>query len=60
MSSQIEVGGAQYPPPTQGASMLADLDLLVIAVLCTADDVLPERANNARRIVTDAEVLTLA
>jgi hypothetical protein len=39
--------------------MLADLDLLLIAVFCTADDLLPERAGNARRRVTDAEVVTL-
>lgn len=39
--------------------MLADLDLLLIAVFCTADDLLPERAKNARRRVTDAEVVTL-
>jgi hypothetical protein len=29
--------------------MLADLDLLLIAVFCTADDFLPKRARNARR-----------
>ena len=40
--------------------MLADLDLLLIAVFCTADDLLPERCENARRSVTDAEVVTLA
>jgi hypothetical protein len=40
--------------------MLADLDLLLISVFCTADDFLPEPAKNARRIVTDAEVVTLA
>ena len=39
--------------------MLADLDLLLIAVFCTADDLLPVRAKNARRSVTDAEVVTL-
>ncbi len=39
--------------------MDADLDLLLIAVYCTADDFLPERAANARRILTDAEVVTL-
>jgi hypothetical protein len=37
----------------------ADLDLLLIAVFCTADDVLPKRAGNARRRITDAEVITL-
>jgi hypothetical protein len=40
--------------------MLADLDLLLTAVFATADDLLPERARNARRSVTDAEVVTLA
>ena len=40
--------------------MLADLDLLLIAVFCTADDLLPESVRNARRSVTDAEVVTLA
>jgi hypothetical protein len=40
--------------------MIADLDLLLIAVFCTADDLLPESAKNARRSVTDAEVVTLA
>ena len=39
--------------------MLADLDLLLTTVFCTADDLLPERAKNARRRLTDAEVVTL-
>jgi hypothetical protein len=39
--------------------MDADLDTLLIAVFCTADDLLPERPGNARRRVTDAEVVTL-
>jgi hypothetical protein len=39
--------------------MLADLDLLLTAVFCTADDLLPEREKNARRSLTDAEVVTL-
>jgi Transposase DDE domain len=39
--------------------MLADLDLLLIAVFCAADDLLPQKPANARRIVTDAEVVTL-
>ena len=39
--------------------MLADLDLLLIAVFCAADDLLPVKPKNARRIVTDAEVVTL-
>jgi hypothetical protein len=40
--------------------MLADLDLLLTTVFCTADDLLPAKGKNARRIVTDAEVVTLA
>jgi Transposase DDE domain len=39
--------------------MDADLDTLCIAVFCTADDLLPEKPGNARRRVTDAEVVTL-
>jgi len=39
--------------------MLADLDLLLIAVFCAADDLLPRKPGNAKRIVTDAEVVTL-
>jgi transposase len=39
--------------------MDADLDLLLTTVFCTADDLLPERQNNAARSVTDAEVVTL-
>jgi hypothetical protein len=39
--------------------MLADLDLLLTAVFCTADDLLPEGKENARRRLTDAEVVTL-
>jgi hypothetical protein len=39
--------------------MDADLDTLLTTVFCTADDLLPERAENARRRVTDAEVVTL-
>ncbi len=39
--------------------MDADLDLLLTAVYVTADDLLPEQAKNARRSVTDAEVVTL-
>jgi hypothetical protein len=39
--------------------MDADLDLLLIAVFCTAADLLPDKPYNARRIVSDAEVVTL-
>lgn len=40
--------------------MHADLDLLCISVYCTADDLLPGPSNNARRELTDAEIVTLA
>jgi len=40
--------------------MLAGLDLLLMAVLCTAHDVVPERGKNARRGATCAEVVTPA
>ncbi|MQA76071.1 MAG: hypothetical protein GEU88_17345 [Solirubrobacterales bacterium] len=39
--------------------MDADLDLLLTEVFCIADDFLPEKPANARRILTDAEVVTL-
>lgn len=39
--------------------MHADLDTLCTAVYCTADDLLPEPRANARRRVSDAEVVTL-
>jgi transposase len=39
--------------------MDADLDLLLTAVYVTADDLLPCRPGNAKRSVTDAEVVTL-
>src|SRR5512144_2018301 len=60
INRQVEVSGAYPHRRLQGgASMLADLDLLLIAVFCAADDLLPKRPENARRIVTDAEVVTL-
>jgi hypothetical protein len=39
--------------------MDADLDLLLTFVYCIADDFLPKRASNARRKVTDAEIVAL-
>jgi len=39
--------------------MHADLDLLLISVYCTADDLLPQRPANARRRLSDAEIVTL-
>jgi hypothetical protein len=39
--------------------MLADLDLLLTAVYCIADDFLPKATGNARRRVTDAEIVSL-
>jgi hypothetical protein len=40
--------------------MDADLDSLLTEVFCTADDLLPTKPGNSRRMVTDAEVVTLA
>ncbi|MDE3130514.1 MAG: IS982 family transposase [Acidobacteriota bacterium] len=40
--------------------MHADLDLLLISVYCTADDLLPARPANARRRLSDPEIVTLA
>jgi transposase len=39
--------------------MHADLDTLCTVVYCTADDLLPEARKNARRRISDAEVVTL-
>jgi len=39
--------------------MDADLDLLLISVYCTADDLLPTQPGNARRSLSDAEIVTL-
>lgn len=39
--------------------MVADLELLLTVVYCIADDFLPRRAGNARRRVSDAEIVTL-
>jgi Transposase DDE domain len=39
--------------------MDADLDLLLTAVYCMADDFLPKRPENARRKITDAEIVAL-
>ncbi|MEO9173891.1 MAG: IS982 family transposase [Gaiellales bacterium] len=39
--------------------MDADLDLLLTVVYCSVDDLLPAKPANARRRVTDAEVITL-
>ena len=39
--------------------MDADLELLLVSVFCTADDLLPDPRKNAQRRLSDAEVLTL-
>jgi len=39
--------------------MDADLDLLLISVYCTADDLLPQQPGNARRRLSDAQIVTL-
>jgi hypothetical protein len=44
---------------TDSTTGVADFDLLLIAVFCPADDLLPERAKKAKRSLTDAEVVTL-
>ena len=56
---EAELGGANDTVVDQEATMDADLDTLCTAVYCTADDLLPEPPGNARRMVTDAEVVTL-
>jgi hypothetical protein len=43
----------------QEATMDADLNLLLISVYCTADDLLPERPAAAQRKLSDAEVVTI-
>lgn len=58
MYREAEVGGANHTVDLE-ATMDADLDTLCIAVYCTAHDLLPEPPANARRMVTDAEVITL-
>jgi Transposase DDE domain len=58
LGREAEVGGAENTVD-QEATMDADLDTLCTVVYCTADDLLPERQGNARRRVTDAEVVTL-
>jgi hypothetical protein len=40
--------------------MLADLDLLLLVVYCITDDFLPNASGNARRRITDAEIITLS
>ena len=55
--SKSAVLNSQHRP--EGAVMDADLDSL-LTVFCTADDLLPAKAANAPRMVTDAEVVTLA
>ena len=37
ISSGVEVGGAQHHRRPEGSTMLADLDLLLTSVFCTAD-----------------------
>jgi hypothetical protein len=58
LSRKVEVGGVKSAVDLE-ATMHADLDLLCISVYCTADDLLPEPTANARRQLSDAEVVTL-
>jgi hypothetical protein len=39
--------------------MLADLDLLLTAVYCIADDFLPKATSNAHRKISDAEIVAM-
>src|ERR1700760_4176386 len=55
--SKSAVSSRTFDP--RRATMLADLDLLLTAVFCSADDLLPEREKNARRSLTGAEVAPL-
>src|SRR3954463_13724950 len=55
---KVEVGGVKSAVDLE-ATMHADLDLLCISVYCTVDDLLPRRAGNARRRLSDAEIVTL-
>ena len=55
---EAEVGGVQRHRRPGGHDGRRPRHSL-IAVYCTADDLLPERPGNARRRVTDAEVVTL-
>ena len=59
MGREVEVGGAEYGTVYPKATVYADLDALCIAVYCTADDLLPSACANARRKVSDAELVTL-
>src|ERR1700724_2601069 len=59
LSSRVEVGGAQTHRRPKGALMDARLDMVVTGVYVTVDDLLPQGPGNAKRIVTDAEVVTL-
>jgi hypothetical protein len=45
---QVEVGGACSHRRPKGASMDADLDLLLTAVYCMADDFLPAGQRNVK------------
>jgi hypothetical protein len=58
LCGEVEVGGAKNTVDLE-ATMDADLDTLCISVYCTADDLLPQKPGNARRTLTDAEVVTL-
>ena len=57
-SREAEADGA-YDTVCLEATMHADLDTLCTVIYCTADDLLPAAKANARRRVTDAELVTL-
>jgi hypothetical protein len=53
----VESAGSKSP--STGITTHADFDLLLTAVFCIGDDLLPERRGNVRRRAADAEVVTL-
>jgi hypothetical protein len=57
-SREAEADGAKDTVCPE-ATMDADLDTLCTVIYCTADDLLPEARGNARRRISDAELVTL-
>jgi hypothetical protein len=57
-AERLEAGGADAPSTLEVISMPADLELLLISVYCTADDLLAELPRNGGRRLSDAETVT--
>ena len=55
---QVEVGAAEAST-TWGPRCTPTSTCCLISVYCTADDLLPQRPRNARRKLSDAEIVTL-